>query len=34
MLTKRQLPQYIGSAPGAAGAYRTMAALGMPGSPV
>ena len=28
MLTKRQLLQYIGSAAGAAGVYRTMAALG------
>ena len=31
MLTKRQLLQYIGSAAGAAGVYRTMAALGMLG---
>ena len=31
MLTKRQLLQYVGSAAGAAGVYRTMAALGMLG---
>ena len=31
MLTKRQLLQYIGSVAGAAGVYRTMAALGMLG---
>jgi monoamine oxidase len=32
MLTKRQLLQYVGSAAGAAGVYRTMAALGMLGA--
>ena len=31
MLTKRQLLQYVGSVAGAAGVYRTMAALGMLG---
>ena len=31
MLTKRQLLQYIGSVAGAAGVYRSMAALGMLG---
>ena len=31
MLTKRQLLQYVGSVAGAAGVYRTMAALGMVG---
>ena len=31
MLTKPQLLQYIGSAAGAAGVYRTMAPLGMLG---
>ena len=31
MLTKRQLLQYVGSVAGAAGVYRSMAALGMLG---